>query len=238
MGRALLRVSAGRVCVVAAAAFAAMAPAAARAQSGVGTTWPTGQPDPVLTGPGGPVLFVPRPRFSAGVGMGATFDPVGFDNAGAHSLPAFFGVGGIGDGFWGFDFLAYASSGLGRARKYDPIDRLGLDLFGVVRPAARVRPDDQRYRYRVLRTVAAELGLGLERVGRATSAGTRFVVHTGARVEFPLTPPNAGSELRVRLGVRRDFGLYTPTIRGSAASDITHVHDTVAELYGALVLVF
>jgi hypothetical protein len=236
MARAPHRVLAGRVWVV--ALCVVLAPAAAQAQAALGAPFPTGSYDPLLTGGGAPGPTVERPRFSAGVGIGATFDPVGFGDAGAHSLPAFFGVGGIGDGFWGFDFLAYASSGLGRARTYDPIDRLGLDLFGAVRPAAHVRPDDQRYRYRVLRTIAGELGLGLERVGRATSAGSRFVVHTGARIELPLTPQTGGSELRVRLGVRRDIGLYTPTIQGSAASDVTHVHDTVAELYGALVVVF
>jgi hypothetical protein len=181
---------------------------------------------------------VPRPRFSAAIGMGGTWDDAGFGDAGAHFTPAFFGTGGIGDGLWGLDFLAFASSGEGRNRDFNPIDRLGLDLFGVVRPAARVRSDDLRYRYRVLRALAGELGLGLERDGRTTSAGTRFVVHTGVRVELPITPTGGASELRIRLGVRRNIGLYTPRIYGSSAADVTYVHDTVAEIYGALVLVF
>jgi hypothetical protein len=193
---------------------------------------------PFLTGPGSPRLTVVRPRFVAAVGMGVSFDSAGYGDAGAQPTPAFFGSGGIGDGFLGFDFLGYASSGSGRSTAHDPIDRLGLDLYGVVRPAAELAPEDDRYRYRVLRTVGAELGLGLERAGRTTSAGTRFVVHTGVRVELPITPPGVGGELRIRLGVRRDFGLYTPQIYGATAADVTRVRDTFAEVYTSLVLVF
>jgi hypothetical protein len=239
MGRARLRVSTARFGVAAALAVAGalVAPASARAQATMSAPLPLGGPQ--LTDPASEARPpVPRPRLSAAVGMAATFDGVGFGDAGTRTLPAFIGAGGVGDGLWGFDFFAYASSGIGRSRKYDPVDRLGLDLLGVVRPAARVRPEDRRYGYRVLRTLAGELGLGLERVGRAMSSGSRFVVHAGARVELPLTPEGGSSELRVRLGVRRDLGLYTPTIKGSAAGELTEVHDTVAELYAALVLVF
>ena len=111
---------------------------------------------------------------------------------------------------------------------------MGLDAFGVIRPAARFRPENQGYALRVLRTLGAELGLGIERDGRSMIAGNRLVVHTGARVEFPLTPVVEPSQLRLRLAVRRDFGLNSPTLRG----DVTSVGDTALELYAALAVVF
>ena len=179
----------------------------------------------------------PRPRLSLAVGMGATRDPTGFPDGG-HFIPAFFGVGGFGDGLVGLDLGAFASSASGRFPSTDsPVDRLALDAFGVLRPAARVRPGDQRYRMRVLRTMAAELGLGFERDGQVVVSGKRWVIHTGARIEFPLTSGQA-SELRLRLAVRRAFGLYTPELSTTSGSTgIISVGDST-ELYAALAVVF
>jgi hypothetical protein len=180
----------------------------------------------------------PRPRLSLAVGMGATFDSVGFTD-GTHAIPSFFATGGFGDGLLGLDLQAFASSASGRFPATEaPVDRLALDVFGVVRPAARFRRGDTRYAIRVLHTVAVELGLGLERDGRAMGSGSRFVVHTGARFDLPLTGAGEASELRLRFGVRRALGLYTPQLaNGSSAADITFVGDST-ELYSALVLVF
>ena len=176
----------------------------------------------------------PRPRLSLAIGMGATRDPTGFPDGG-HFIPAFFGVGGFGDGLLGFDLGAFSSAASGRFPTTDsPIDRLALDAFGVWRPAARVRPGAQRYRLRVLRTVGIELGLGFERDGQVVISGSRWVIHTGARIEFPLTSGQAG-ELRLRLAVRRAFGLYTPELSGSNGT--ISVGDST-ELYGALAVVF
>jgi hypothetical protein len=174
--------------------------------------------------------------------MGATADSTGFPD-GAHLIPAFFGVGGFGDGLWGVDLGAFSSSASGRFKSAAelndaPVDRLALDAFGVVRPAARVRPDDGSYGFRVLRTLAAELGLGLERDGRTMVSGSRWEVHTGARVEFPLTPPGQPSELRLRLAMRHAFGLYTPQVAVASNSPAaTSVGDST-ELYAALAVVF
>lgn len=44
-----------------------------------------------------------RPRLSLAAGMGATFDATGFAG-GTHAIPAFFAVGGFGDGLTGFDW--------------------------------------------------------------------------------------------------------------------------------------
>ena len=179
----------------------------------------------------------PRPRLSLAVGMGATLDSTGFSDGG-HFIPAFFGVGGFGDGLVGFDLGAFSSAASGRFSTPDsPVDRLALDAFGVVRPAARVRPADQRYRMRVLRTIGAELGLGFERDGQVVVSGSRWVIHTGARIEFPLTSGQA-SELRLRLAVRRAFGLYTPELSTTSGSTgVISVGDST-ELYAALAVVF
>ena len=50
-----------------------------------------------------------------------------------------------------------------------------------------------------------------------------------------MTPPSDTTELRLRLGVRRAFGLYTPKLYGASRSDVTNVGDTAAELYAALI---
>jgi hypothetical protein len=182
----------------------------------------------------------PRPRMSLAVGMGATFDSTGFSD-GAHAIPSFFAVGGFGDGFVGFDLGAFASSASGRyvAAQGEPVDRLALDAFAVIRPAAFVHRDDTDYGYRVLHTLAVELGEGFERDGRSMVAGSRWVVHTGARVEFPLTPAGLPSELRLRLAVRRAIGLYTPEVAVAPGStqEVTSVGNST-ELYAALAVVF
>ena len=162
----------------------------------------------------------PRPRLSLAVGMGATLDPAGFPD-GTHPLPTFVAEGGFGDGLTGFDLGAYSTSASGRFSTLNtsdfPVDRLALDAFGVLRPAARWHRDDQRYRMRLLHLLAVELGLGFERDGTPSGSGTRFVIHTGARAEFPLTA-GPTSELRLRLGVRRAVGLYTPVVAVGGAT--------------------
>jgi len=177
-----------------------------------------------------------RPRLSLAVGMGATRDAAGFSDGG-HFIPAFFGVGGFGDGLTGFDLGAFSSAASGRFPTTEsPVDRLALDAFAVVRPAARVHPGDLRYGLRVLRTLALELGLGFERDGQVVVSGTRWVIHTGARIEFPLTTRQAG-ELRLRLAVRRAFGLYTPELSTQSGNGTVSVGDST-ELYAALAVVF
>jgi hypothetical protein len=180
----------------------------------------------------------PRPPFIAGVGMGATFDAVGFTDGARHAVPAFFTVLGIGDALWGFELRAFASQAAGRFVGEDPIDRLAVDGTAVFRGGMLLAQDNQRYATRVLRTLGADLGLSFERGGRTMVAGTRFAICAGARVELPLTPAREASELRVRLAVRRAFGLYTPKLYGSAGSAVTEVDDTAVEIYTALVLVF
>ena len=86
---------------------------------------------------------IARPRLSTAVGMGASYDPVGFSDGDAHAIPAFFAVLGIGEGLLGLDLSAFTSS----ARRSDrasqnPVDRLAADVFGVLRPGASLQPDD------------------------------------------------------------------------------------------------
>jgi hypothetical protein len=197
-----------------------------------------GQPEDaaVLESPAQPP--VSRPRLSAAVGMGTSFDAVGFEDGDARAIPAFFSVLGIGDGRLGADLSVFASQAAGRHGTENPVDRLAVDLYGVIRPGAWIRPDDPKYQMRLLRGLGAELGLGLERDGRSAVSGMRFLVHTGLRVDFPLTPAREPTEVRLRLAVRRGFGLYTPRLYGNTVADVVHVRDSAAELYAALVVVF
>jgi hypothetical protein len=196
-----------------------------------------GQPEDAAVLEGPPQPPVARPRLTAAVGMGSSFDAVGFDDGNARAIPAFFTVLGIGDGLAGLDLLAFASQAAGRHGAQTPVDRLACDLFGVLRPGAPIRPNDRSYAARVLHGLGVELGLGFERDGIGAMSGTRFLIHTGTRVDLPLTPPREPTEVRLRLALRRGFGLYTPRIGGSSAGAI-HVDDSAAEVYGALVVVF
>ncbi len=181
---------------------------------------------------------IARPRLSAAIGLGTSFDSVGFAGH-TEAVPTFVGVLGIGDELLGLDLGAFVTSATRAQRQSDsPVDRLGVDLFGVVRPAALHRRDDRSFDMRVLHSLAAEVGLGLERAGRSNISGTRFLIHVGATVDVPLSPADEASEVRLRLGVRRNVGLYTPKLYGTAASDVTNVIDTAVELYAALAVVF
>jgi hypothetical protein len=162
--------------------------------------------------------------------VGATLDDSGVDETKA--VPTFFAMGGVGvDWPVGFELSAFASSAEGR---YDgtPVDRLGLDGFGVLRPFAwKVSVTDPRWRARLVRATGLELGLGVERDGTTTRSGTRFGLHTGVRFELPLGIPGYASELRLRLAVRRLIGFNSPVVQD------VDVRDTV-EIYTALVSVF
>ena len=208
----------------------------ARAQVGMSPPLSTG-PVPALEGSPAPET-PPRPRMSLAVGFGASLDATGFPD-GPHAIPAFFGVGGFGDGLAGFELGAFSTAASGRFHASDaaPIDRLGLDAFGVFRPAAWLGADDVRYGMRVLHTLAAEVGVGYERDGRTSGAGSRWQIHTGARIELPLTRAGRPSELRLRLGFRRAIGLYTPQVAGGGTTAVTSVGDS-NELYAALAVVF
>ena len=205
-------------------------------------------PPPAPSPWGGPDEFVAaeppappsaqRPRLSAAVGMGASLDAVGFDDGDVRPIPSFFTVLGIGDGPYGFDIGAFASEAAGRHGTQSPIDRLALDAFGVIRPGNWYRPADTSYGLRVLRGLGAELGLGFERDGRSAVSGTRFLLHTGARADLPISPAGEPTELRLRIAARRGFGLFTPKLYGATASDFTNVEDSMVELYAALVVVF
>jgi hypothetical protein len=179
-----------------------------------------------------------RPRFSAAIGMGASFDSVGIAD-GHDAVPTFVGVLGMGDGLLGLNLGAYATSATRAQRQKDsPVDRLAVDLFGVLRPAARYQRDDHSFGMRVLHSLAAELGPGLERAGRSNISGTRFLVHVGATVDLPISTEYEATEVRVRLGVRKNIGLYTPKLYGATASDVTDIRDTALDVYAALAVVF
>jgi hypothetical protein len=173
-----------------------------------------------------------RPRMTAALGMGASFDATGLPQTKA--IPAFFATGGVGaDWPVGVELAAFASSAQGRFGSTSaPVDRLALAAVSVVRPFAwKVSVDDRSYHARFVRAAAVELGLGLERDSTTVRAGSRYGLHTGARLEFPLELPGFGSELRLRLAARRMQGFYTPRVQE------TDVGNSL-ELFAALVTVF
>jgi hypothetical protein len=172
-----------------------------------------------------------RPRMSAAVGMGVSLDDTGLPETKA--IPSFFATGGVGvDWPVGFDLEAFASAAQGRYDVGTAIDRLALDAVGVVRPLAwAIGPDDDRYAARFLRATGVELGLGLERDGTTMRAGSRYGLHTGARLEIPLGLSGYGSELRLRLATRYLVGFFTPRVQSVDVGNSL-------ELYAALVTVF
>jgi hypothetical protein len=171
-----------------------------------------------------------RPRLTAALGMGASLDAAGLSRT--RAVPAFFATGGVGaDWPVGAELAAFSSSAQGR---FDgtPIDRLALAAVAVVRPAAwKIARGDPRFHARLLRASAVEVGLGLERDGTTTHAGSRFGLHLGARLEIPLGLAGYASELRLRLAVRRMEGFYTPVVQGVGVGNSI-------ELFSGLVTVF
>jgi hypothetical protein len=181
-----------------------------------------------------PPFGLTRPRLTIAIGMGATFESTGLVPARTEPVPAFFATGGVGaDWPVGVELGAYASSASGRFMNEDqPLDRLALAAMGVVRPGAwPLALDDGRYGARCLRALGVELGLGIERDGTTVRAGSRWGLHTGARVELPLGPAGARKELRLRLGARRFQGFYTPQV------GLVTVENAF-DIYAALVSVF
>jgi hypothetical protein len=181
-----------------------------------------------------------RPRIELAVGMGASVDGGGPTKAPAVAVPSFFVMGGFGSGTLGFDLTVFANSANGRYREPDfiPVDRLGLQGIVVVRLAAEARPDDQRYRMRVARTLAIDLGVGVERasrLARVPETVNRLGTLIGLHADIPLTPSTSAnaSELRLRLAVRRFFGASQV-----AFPDGEVVSNTSGELFAALAAVF
>jgi hypothetical protein len=129
----------------------------------------------------------------------------------------------------------YASSASGRYKSSTdtPVDRLGLDFMAVLRPfAVRWSAADANYGRRVFRASGIELGLGYERDGQTSAqSGSRAGIHTGLRLELPLTRAGAPTELRVHLAWRHLVGLYQPVVGTVTVGDTT-------ELFGALAMAF
>jgi len=169
---------------------------------------------------------------SVAIGMGATLDSSGFSPVRTRAIPSFAVVGDIGDGVAGFGMGVYASSASGRYRPPDvPVDRLGLDVMAVLRPLAPRVAAGGGYLARAAGASGIELGLGLERDGLSALSGYRFGVHTGLRLELPLTPVGEPAELRLHVAVRHLIGLYEPLVASTSVGDTT-------ELIGALAVSF
>src|SRR5581483_10522423 len=166
-----------------------------------------------------PPVLPDRPKLELAVGMGASIDDAGLTEAGLSAIPAFFAMGGFGDGAVGLDFGAFVNSANGRYRSPNtPVDRLAFDGMVVVRPGASKSPSlpVPGYLRRVLGAAALDIGLGYERssrIARSAESVTRLGVRIGAHLDLPLSPAPApgagGGELRLRLAVRRMMAFST-----------------------------
>ena len=178
-----------------------------------------------------------RPRLELAVGMGASLDDAGLGPSGVQPIPAFFVMGGFGDGPIGVDLGLFANSATGRFRAPDvPVDRIAVDAMVVLRPGAHLPADGARYDRRVVRTAAIDIGPAFERasrIARGPESVNRFGVRVGGHVDLPLTAAAAISELRLRLGVRRFVGSSTRTFPGGDPAP-----DTRGEVFAALAAVF
>jgi hypothetical protein len=183
----------------------------------------------------GPVAS--RPRIEIALGMGASIDDAGLRAAGLSAVPSFYATGGFGEGAFGVDLGLFANSATGRYRSPNvPVDRLGFDAMLVVRPFADFFPGDGRYRMRVLRAVALDLGLSYERDSRLAPGPEevdRFGSRVGVHIDVPLTPAEARSELRLRLTARRFVSASNVVFPGGDPAPDTH-----GELFAALAAVF
>jgi hypothetical protein len=179
-----------------------------------------------------------RPRIEVAVGVGASLDDGGDKNAKGFAVPSFFVMGGFGHGAVGLDLGVFANSADGRYNNVEvaPLDRLAATGIVVVRPLAELSPEDWRYAMRIARTVAVDLGLGVERasrIARAAETVNRVGSLLGFHVDVPLTPRTAPQELRLRLALRRFYGASRVTFPDGA-----EVTDTRGELFAALASVF
>ena len=85
---------------------------------------------------------------------------------------------------------------------------------------------------------AAELGLGLERDSRVVVAGSRWEIHTGARIELPLTPAREAERAPAAPGgPAGDRPLHPRGLGRLGERATTSVGDST-ELYAALAVVF
>jgi hypothetical protein len=180
----------------------------------------------------------PRPRMELAVGVGASLDDGGFDQAQGAAVPSFFVMGGFGGGTVGVDLGVFASSAAGRYHEPSvlPVDRLGVQGILVVRPLAELWPADWRYGMRVVRLMAVDVGLGVERASRfvrASETVNRIGSLIGLHFDLPLTPLGSSRELRLRLALRRFYGASRVTF-----PDGEPVINTRGEIFAALAAVF
>jgi hypothetical protein len=163
-----------------------------------------------------------RPKFQVGIGLGASIEP---DASADDPLPAFFFVGGFGDGLLGVDLRVFANGAT-----TSQVNRTAGEVVLAVRPLSPWMTSE-RYDQRVLRTVAVTAGPAYERVARGRPSDERLGLVLGLHLDLPLVPAAVRRDLRARVGVRR-------LIATRATLGENTVEDSVLELYGMLALVF
>ena len=167
-----------------------------------------------------------RPMFDVALGMGASIDRGAPNPHPDLPIPSFFFSGGLGAGMWGLELRSFANGA-----STQQINRVSLELLGVVRPFAPLGRGNDAYPWRVLRTLAVQLGPAAEHVSFSVYEDWRDGAALGGHCDLPIGPPGEAKELRVRLGVRRMLG-STGTIT------MMHVGDSALELYAQAAFVF
>ena len=168
--------------------------------------------------------------------MGLSVDNPGLLDGRTVAVPSFQVQAGVGEGPLGFELRLFSSAADGRYHQANgaseaAVNRLGVDLMLAWRPLSRARAADLGFVGRMLGSLTADVGLGVENASSSQKAGLRRGLVVGAHLDFPLTPITDASELRVRLVARR-------LVAGQAGVGATTVSDSRGEALGALVFVF
>lgn len=170
-------------------------------------------------------MAAPRRTLHVTIGLGSSRDRAPTEEA-AKQMPAVFSSVGVGQGLVGVELAGFGSVGRGT-----DVSRLGFDLVLVLRPLGLVAPPPDRFAGRLLRGFALTAGPSGELLERSRENAFRFGIALGAHAEVPLTPPDLGRELRLRLGGRRMLAKDVPLGEHT-------VGDSAFEAYAAAVVAF
>jgi len=222
------------------------APAGPAASPAVAPVAGEGTPPTAASGPAAGVEAPsPRPRFMMSAAVGVSIDNHGIADGRNVMVPSLAIQGGIGDGLFGFGARLFASEAAGRFFSnpdgQKPIadvgaDRQALDLLLAVRPFSPVVDSgDETWKARFLRSIAADLGVAVERVSIGTLSTLRGGAVVGAHVDLPFFRTEDGSELRATIAARRMLGTSkTLQVSGTMAA----VGDSKLESFAGLTVVF
>jgi len=189
-----------------------------------------------------------RPRFLMSAAVGVSIDNHGIADGRNVAVPSLAVQGGIGDGLLGFEARLFASEAAGRFSSPNPnpagaktiadvgADRQALDVLLAIRPfASGAARGDQAWATRLVRSITADVGVGVERVSVGTLSTLRGGLVIGAHLDVPLVRSEDGSELRATIAARRmRAASKTLEVAGTTAA----IGDSKLESFAGLTVVF